>query len=178
MSAPDLARFSYCPQCAQQTLSARGNTGIHCSACDYIYFHSPIAAAVAIIECEDRIVITKRALDPHQGLWALPGGFVDYEESLEETLAREMKEELGIDVVAPIYLASYGGTYLYKDVHYFTTVAYFIVRVDDLANAVANDDIDEFHLAHPDETDRYPMAFDIDRQAWLTYRQLRGVNES
>ena len=50
-----------------------------------------------IIEVEDRgIVLIERKNPPHG--WALPGGFVDYGESLEEAAAREAKEETSLDV--------------------------------------------------------------------------------
>ena len=49
-----------------------------------------------IIECEGGVVLIKRKNPPHG--WALPGGFVDYGESLETAALREAKEETGLDV--------------------------------------------------------------------------------
>ncbi len=50
-----------------------------------------------IIEVEDKgIVLIERKNPPHG--WALPGGFVDYGESLEEAAAREAEEETGLKV--------------------------------------------------------------------------------
>ncbi len=45
------------------------------------------------------ILLVKRDHDPFRAHWALPGGFVDADESLENCAARELKEECGIDGV-------------------------------------------------------------------------------
>ncbi len=43
-----------------------------------------------------KILLIQRANDPYKGHWALPGGFVDTDESLEEAALRELEEETGI----------------------------------------------------------------------------------
>jgi len=57
----------------------------------------PFVTVDAIIEIDDAIVLIKRSNPPFG--WALPGGFVDYGESLEESVMREAKEETGLDLV-------------------------------------------------------------------------------
>ena len=43
-------------------------------------------------------ILIKRLNDPFKGYWALPGGFVEYGESVEDAAVREAKEETSIDV--------------------------------------------------------------------------------
>ncbi len=57
---------------------------------------NPLPTVDIIIEIDNGIVLIKRK-NPPDG-WALPGGFVDYGESLETAAIREAKEETGLDV--------------------------------------------------------------------------------
>jgi len=60
-------------------------------------YRNPIPTVDIIIEIESKgIVLIKRKNPPHG--WALPGGFVDYGESLEEAAIREAKEETNLHV--------------------------------------------------------------------------------
>jgi len=56
----------------------------------------PVLTVDAIIEIEGGIVLIKRK-NPPPG-WAIPGGFVDYGETLEDAVRREAKEETGLDI--------------------------------------------------------------------------------
>jgi len=62
--------------------------------------HAPIRVAAAII-CEDgRYLVTKRKQGAHLGgLWEFPGGKQEPGESLEHCLTRELREELGVEIV-------------------------------------------------------------------------------
>ena len=53
---------------------------------------------IVIPDGEGRVLLIQRANDPYEGSWALPGGFVDVGETVEEAAVREAKEETGLDV--------------------------------------------------------------------------------
>ena len=57
---------------------------------------NPFITVDIIIEINSGIILIKRKNPPHG--WAIPGGFVDYGESLEDCARREAKEETGLDI--------------------------------------------------------------------------------
>lgn len=60
-------------------------------------YQNPIPTVDIIIEIEPKGIVLIKRKNPPYG-WALPGGFVDYGESLDEAALREAKEETNLDV--------------------------------------------------------------------------------
>ena len=52
----------------------------------------------AIIPYQGKIIVIRRRNEPFKGYYALPGGIVEYGETVEEAVLREVKEETGLDV--------------------------------------------------------------------------------
>lgn len=57
----------------------------------------PLAADAVIVE-NGKILLVKRDTEPFKGMWALPGGRLDGDETLEECCIREVIEESGLEV--------------------------------------------------------------------------------
>jgi ADP-ribose pyrophosphatase YjhB (NUDIX family) len=171
----DFVKFRYCPRCGEEQLRPNDAKSFACLSCGFIYYHGAAAVAVGIIEYEDKIILTRRANEPQKGLLSLPGGFVDYEEALESALIREIQEELNLTITAPAYLCSHWERYLSQDVVYFCAIAFYVVKVNDISNVAANDDIDAFWLIHPSDIDDNKLAFESDRVALDKYRELSGA---
>ncbi len=68
-------------------------------------YRNPAPTVDIIIEMNGKIVLIERKNEPHG--WALPGGFVDYGESLESAAVREAREETSLDVKLVRQLKTY-----------------------------------------------------------------------
>jgi 8-oxo-dGTP diphosphatase len=69
--------------------------GEKCSCCGKRYSRRMAADAVAV-RGKRQIVLVKRGNEPDRGKWALPGGLLDWDESAEEAVVRELHEETGL----------------------------------------------------------------------------------
>jgi ADP-ribose pyrophosphatase YjhB (NUDIX family) len=72
---------------------------IRCPRCqnEIEVYRNPIPTVDIVIEIESKGIVLIKRKNPPYG-WAIPGGFVDYGESLEEAAIREAKEETNLDV--------------------------------------------------------------------------------
>ncbi len=67
------------------------------------YPERPFVGVGAVIVDGGRVVLIRRAKPPLQGHWSIPGGAVEIGETLEACVAREMREETGLEVaVGPV----------------------------------------------------------------------------
>jgi 8-oxo-dGTP diphosphatase len=95
-------------------------------------YRNPVPTVDIIIELgEGRIVLIERANPPHG--WALPGGFVDYGESLETAAVREAKEETGLDVTLLRQLHTYSDPS--RDPRQHTVSTVFVARAEGMPEA-------------------------------------------
>lgn len=115
---------------------------------------TPLVTVDIIIEVEDRgIVLIERKNPPHG--WALPGGFVDYGESLERAAVREAKEETSLDIQLIEQFYSYSDPR--RDPRHHTVSTVFIARAS--GEPEGADDARRARLFT--ETDLpFPLAFD------------------
>jgi 8-oxo-dGTP diphosphatase len=104
------------------------------------HLSNPIPTADLIIEYNRGIVLIKRK-NPPEG-WALPGGFVEYGESLEAAAVREAKEETGLEVELLRQFHTYSDPKRDPRRHTITTV--FIAKAK--GKAIAGDDAKEIDV--------------------------------
>lgn len=65
--------------------------------CEYCGRYDNRASTVdAIVFNEGKVLLVKRGIEPYKGMWALPGGYVEWDETTEESTARELREETGL----------------------------------------------------------------------------------
>ncbi len=93
-------------------------------------------------EKELKILLVKRKDHPYIGQWALPGGFVDINESIEAAAARELKEETNIDNVYMEQLATFGDVNRDPRMRVIST-AYMALVPNKNLNPIAGDDAED-----------------------------------
>ncbi|MBU0965414.1 MAG: NUDIX hydrolase [Proteobacteria bacterium] len=115
-------------------------------------FRNPVPTVDIIIEVGGGIVLIKRRNPPFG--WAIPGGFVDYGETLEASAVREAKEETGLDVTLRCQMHSYSDPSRDPRLHTISTV--FIAYADGTPHAA--DDAVEVGIYT--RANLPPLAFD------------------
>jgi ADP-ribose pyrophosphatase YjhB (NUDIX family) len=95
MGALDGWRF--CPICSEAI--AKVEDRVECGACGYVAYANAVPGAEAVcFDEEGRVLLGRRAFDPGQGLWDLPGGFLHEDEHPLDGLRREVREETGLEI--------------------------------------------------------------------------------
>ncbi len=74
----------------------------------YKYPRPAVTVDIIIVSAENQILLIQRLLPPFKDCWALPGGFIDMEESLIEAAERELFEETGLKNIRLEQFRSYG----------------------------------------------------------------------
>jgi ADP-ribose pyrophosphatase YjhB (NUDIX family)/GNAT superfamily N-acetyltransferase len=81
-----------------ETADVGGRLREVCSTCGFILYRNPVPGAGVLVEMEEGIVLIQRGQPPFVGWWALPSGYIEADESVEQAAVRECKEETGLDV--------------------------------------------------------------------------------
>ena len=89
-------------------------------------YKNPAPTTNIIIYDGNRICLVRRRIEPHKGRAALPGGFVDYNETVEAAAVREAKEETGLDIELVSILGVYSDPSRNPSKHTISTV--FVAR--------------------------------------------------
>ena len=89
--------WKYCPRCASAL--AFTDDRVDCAACGFFAYGNSIPGTEAVIvDAEGRVLLGRRAFEPHLGRWDLPGGFLHEGEDPLGALRREVHEETGLSV--------------------------------------------------------------------------------
>lgn len=126
----------------------------------------PFTTVDAIIEIEGGIVVIERSNPPFG--WALPGGFVDYGESLEDAVRREAKEETNLELVDLKQFHTYSDPK--RDPRFHTIGTVFIAKSK--GKPKAGDDAAGFKIIKLEEIKNMDFAFDHKKilEDYLKYR--------
>ncbi|MCD6573183.1 MAG: NUDIX hydrolase [Thermoplasmata archaeon] len=135
----------------------------------YIFFFmkKPSITVDGVIIKNGKILLVKRKNEPFKGKWALPGGFVEYGETVEKAVLREVKEETGMDAKIKKLVGVYSDPA--RDPRGHTISIVFLLEGE--GDAIAGDDAIEAKFFDLNELP--PLAFDhekIIKDAIQTYK--------
>lgn len=138
----------------------------------YRYPHPAITTDVVVFTLSEqrlKLLLIKRAGEPHSGMWALPGGFLDIHEDLDACAKRELEEETGLQDVYLEQLYTFGKPDRDPRERVISVTYYALVRADRMQIKAASDaaDVKCFSLEDLPE-----LAFDHHKIIQLAHRRL------
>lgn len=94
------AELKSCPLCQTKLKSTNigGKTRQACPACEFVHWDNPKPVTATIVPMDGGLVLVKRKFEPFVNDWCLPGGFMEATEHPEQSAAREVFEETGLEV--------------------------------------------------------------------------------
>jgi ADP-ribose pyrophosphatase YjhB (NUDIX family) len=134
-------KFNFCPQCATP-LNQRFVAGRErrvCPECGFVHYRNPFPAVSLLIVVDERVALGRRANDPGRGLWALPSGYVEFDDDFLTAGITEAREETGLDVQIESIL-NVQSAFLPDNCHFLTVYLLATVSGGELA---AGDDMEE-----------------------------------
>ncbi len=124
-------KFRFCPACGSQRFAKNDFKSKKCEDCNFIYYLNPSAAtAIFIRNKKGDLLVCRRAKDPVKGTLDLAGGFIDFEETAEQGVIREVKEETGLEIKDVKYLFSIPNNYLFSGLNIPTMDLFFEAEVE------------------------------------------------
>lgn len=94
-----MKHYKYCPMCKTPLKQGAidGKRRRFCKNCGWINYINPVpVVACLVLDAKGRLLLMKRGVSPCKGRWALPGGFIELNESPEQAGKRELFEETGL----------------------------------------------------------------------------------
>jgi len=171
--------MNYCPRCGYELVDqeAFGRMRRVCPACGFVFFRDPKVAVSVLLEKRGEVLLVRRAVIPRIGYWALPAGYMEWDEEPRQAALREVAEETGLEVeltglldVFPINNPNARG-------------ALIVFRGRPIGGTPApTDDVSEVRWFSAKEIPWDELAFDSTRQVlqqWRTHccKQLTTSNE-
>jgi 8-oxo-dGTP diphosphatase len=138
----------------------------------YRYPHPAVSTDVVVFTIEEqelKLLLVRRANDPYRGMWALPGGFLDIAEDLEDCALRELEEETGVRGVYLEQLYTFGAPDRDPRERVISVAYFALVPLGKLAPRAASDAAEVGWFAF----NRLPeLAFDHDEIIAMAHRRL------
>lgn len=166
-------RFKYCPLCGTQFEHKQivQKTRPYCPACGFILYRNPFPTVSVLVFDNNKVLLGKRLGEPGKTKWALPSGYIEFEEDFLSTAIREVKEETGLEIEI-ISILNVQSAFLPPAYHFLSI---FLLAQEIGGSLNPGDDVEDvrwFSVAEP----LPEMAFEPD--AYLIQKYCNGQLES
>lgn len=129
------------------------------------------AVVFGLDEADLKVLLIRRGIEPFAGRWALPGGFVQVDETLDQAVLRELREETGLAKVYLEQLYTFGDTARDPRERVVSVAYYALVRLGDHQVQAATDAREAAWFAIDDLP---ALAFDHGAIVEMALRRLQG----
>ena len=146
----------YCHLCGSKYIENKTQPQV-CSGCkNKSYNNASPTVDILLFDEQGRALIAERGIEPAKGRYDLPGGFVDYGETFEEALAREVKEELNLtldDFSNPVFVQSQVADYTFSKETKQVLGCTFAAKLLTAKSITPHDDVASVRFVSLDELD-------------------------
>lgn len=147
--------YKFCTRCANPLIK-KGDRFFLCLNCNLHIYLNPVPTNGLILENnQNQLLLVKRKFEPKKGFWDTPGGFIALKETVEESLKREIKEELNLDIKEFSFFGNYWSYYPYQDINYQTLYLVFTAKYHGEKISIA-DDVKDYRFF-----DKKTIPFDL-----------------
>lgn len=166
---PDIITVTkFCPYC-NGTLTHEHKNLLVCPRGHHIYISPRATNGVILTNEKNEILLVKRKSEPAKGLWDTPGGFIDLNENVEESLTRELKEELGITVTDFTYVGSKYDIYPYQGIPLPTLGLIFSAKFPKGQKICISSDVAGFHFFRTKDFPYDELSFERQKKFFREY---------
>ena len=145
----ELDGWRFCARCGSDVTHEEGR--VRCPACGFVdYANSEPTACALCVDERGRVLLARRANEPFQGRWDLPGGFLEEGEHPLDALRRELREETSLEVEPSDFVGIWMDHYPHGSQTTSTLNLYWAARVV-AGSPEPADDVSELAWFSPDE---------------------------
>lgn len=157
--------YRHCPRCASalQVRPVAGRDRAVCPACDFTHWNNPTPVVAALLQYGDQILLARNAAWPPR-MFALITGFLEANESPEEGVAREVKEETDLDARSIELI----GVYPFARKNELL-IAYHVEATGQIR---LSEELVDFRLIDPPDLKPWPMGTGLAMADWMKRRGL------
>lgn len=164
--------MNFCRRCGTALTHVKANEYV-CSKKHTLYANNTPTTGIFFLQDDGKVLLARRAFEPRKGMLDTVGGFVDFEETAEHAIQREITEETGLtpdQYSNPVFLCTEVGHYPYGGESYPVLSVFFWSRLSPNTAIVAQDDVSEVVAVSLDDIDLNELHDSDVRNAILKLR--------